>query len=165
MVRLLILKIRYNKHFHGFYIQYISLHTRIKISKNGYVSIGKRLNSMRNVTIHSDGGKITIGDGCFLNENVSITSLASISIGNGCCIGNNVVIVDHDHSYGENRSLSFISSDVKIGNNVWIGANSTILRGAAIGDNSVIAAGSIVKGKIDKDTLFYQKREGVSNSI
>ena len=37
-----------------------------------------------------------------------------------------------------------VSAPVKIGNNVWCGANVTVLKGVTIGDGAVIAAGSVV---------------------
>ena len=42
---------------------------------------------------------------------------------------------------------------VKIGNNVWIGANCTVLAGVEIGDNSVIGAGSVVTKSIPKNVV------------
>ena len=43
--------------------------------------------------------------------------------------------------------------DVVIGQNVFIGLNCVVLKGAAIGDNSVIGAGSVVAGNIPANTL------------
>ena len=52
------------------------------------------------------------------------------------------------------------ASPVSIGNNVWVGANSVILRGVEIGDNCVIAAGTIVtKGNYPADTLIINDRK------
>ena len=68
-----------------------------------------------------------------------------IKIGDYCKFGNNLVIVDHDHNFKNNYS-EFVSSPIHIGNNVWCGANVTILRGTEIGDNCVIGAGTVVKG-------------------
>ena len=42
---------------------------------------------------------------------------------------------------------------VKIGRNVWIATNCTILKGVTIGDNSIIAAGSVVIGNIPANTV------------
>lgn len=55
--------------------------------------------------------------------------------------------------------------DVVIGDNVWIGANSVILRGSRIGDNAVIAAGTIVKGTVESNTLVYDKRVKMERKI
>jgi len=100
-------------------------------------------------------GLLSIGEGCFFNQNVSITAMSRIEIGSNCKFANNVVIVDHDHDY-KNDLKKYIVEDISIGNNVWIGANSVILKGVSIGDRAVIAAGSIVNRNIEPDTIFYQ---------
>ncbi|UHA57884.1 hypothetical protein KDJ21_013390 [Metabacillus litoralis] len=46
-----------------------------------------------------------------------------------------------------------------IGENVWIGSNVVILRDTHIGDNVVIAAGSVVKGNVPSNTIYLNKRE------
>lgn len=79
--------------------------------------------------------------------------------------GENICIYDHDHNFkmlALVREQGFSCDTVKIGNNVWIGSGCIILKGAIIGDNSVIAAGSIVKGNVDCNSLFYQRRESVN---
>lgn len=132
---------------------------RLAISgKGAKVIIGSKNVARDNVTIRAQNGKIEIGDKCFFNSNVSITCVENIKIGSNCQFANNVVVVDHDHAYRNGINPELVSSAVYIGNNVWIGANVVILRGSRIGDNSVIAAGSIVKGEISQNTLFYQKR-------
>ena len=71
------------------------------------------------------------------------------------------MVYDHDHDFraeGGVKSMQYKSSPIKIGNNVWIGANSIILRGTVIGDNAVIGAGSIVKGEVPVGELFIQKK-------
>ena len=52
-----------------------------------------------------------------------------------------------------------LTGEVIIGKNVWIGANTVILRNTRIGDNAVIAAGSIVKGEVPANSVFVDKRE------
>lgn len=51
------------------------------------------------------------------------------------------------------------TAPIRIGNNVWIGANCVILRGTVIGDNSVVGAGTVLKGIYPPDSLIVQKRE------
>lgn len=46
-----------------------------------------------------------------------------------------------------------------IGKNVWIGAGCIILKGTTIGDNCVIAAGSIVTGNVESNNIYVQKKE------
>ena len=90
-----------------------------------------------------------IGEKVFINHNCSITCAKEITIGDFCNIANNVVIVDHDHrlgKYGVENGLE--STPVHIGRNVWIGANTVILRGVSIGDGAVIAAGAVVNHNV-----------------
>lgn len=62
-----------------------------------------------------------------------------ITVGNNSIIGYNTTILTHEYLINEYRI-----GPVVIGENVMIGANSTILPGVTIGDNAVVAAGSVV---------------------
>lgn len=106
----------------------------------------------------TDKAEITIGDNCFFNHNCSLTVAENIVIGNQCMFANNFVVVDHDHDRKDGKILKeLVSAPVKIGNNVWCGANVTILKGVTIGDGAVIAAGSVV----NRDVAAYSVVAGV----
>lgn len=106
----------------------------------------------------TDKAEITIGDNCFFNHNCSLTAAENIVIGNQCMFANNFVVVDHDHDRKDGKILKeLVSAPVKIGNNVWCGANVTILKGVTIGDGAVIAAGSVV----NRDVAAYSVVAGV----
>lgn len=126
------------------------------IGKGGTVAIGKHFVALESLTLSSTG-QLVIGEKCFINKNCSIACKDSIQIGEACSIANNVVIVDHDHDYKHDKN-NFVTAPVKIGNRVWIGANCVILKGVIIGDDSVVAAGSIVRASIPPKTLYYEKR-------
>lgn len=53
--------------------------------------------------------------------------------------------------------MQYVEAPIVIDNNVWIGANTVILKGTSIGANAAIAAGSIVRGVMPEDSLFYNK--------
>lgn len=106
----------------------------------------------------TDKAEITIGDNCFFNHNCSLTAAENIVIGNQCMFANNFVVVDHDHDRKDGKILKeLVSAPVKIGNNVWCGANITVLKGVTIGDGAVIAAGSVV----NRDVAAYSVVAGV----
>lgn len=108
---------------------------------------------MDNCYISAGTGLLEIGN-CFINRNAYIVCKKGIRIGNGTIIGPNVCIVDNDHDYhSRDFAHQFLSDSVEIGDNVWIGANVTILRGTKIGNNCVIGAGVILRGSIPDDTL------------
>jgi len=81
-----------------------------------------------------------------------------IQIGEGCCITRGVQFIAHDHSWTVllNSHKDFYPSGggpIKIGNNVFIGFNSIILRNVTIGDNSIIGAGSVVTSDISENSV------------
>lgn len=133
-------------------------HLHIEIYGNGKIRLGSYNQNRGNLYLVAQNGTLEIGDHCFFNTGCCLTALDSIKIGNNCKFGNNLVIVDHDHNYKEEMASDFISAPVTIGNNVWVGANVTILRGTSIGDDCVIGAGSVVKGNIEPKSKIVQKR-------
>lgn len=98
----------------------------------------------------TQGGKITIGD-YFGGSGVSIVSNVEVKIGNNVMCGANVMIGDrNDH---EDRYPEWQPKPVIIGNNVWIGMNSVIMRGVTIGNNVVIGANSVVVKDIPSNVI------------
>ena len=108
---------------------------------------------------YSSSAKIKIGDNVGLNSIAIFCRTKSISIGDNCLIGGNCQITDNDGHQVWNQSDRLMSpgiesdEDVEIGRNVFIGLNVLILKGSRIGNNSVIAAGSIVKGLIPANCM------------
>ena len=99
-----------------------------------------------------------VGDNCRVNG-AYIHSEDSITIGDNCVIASGVNIIDsngHEVSSLERTNSRDIPRGIFIGNNVWIGLNATILKGTVIGDNSVIGAGVVVKGRIPPNSIVSQ---------
>lgn len=145
-------------HFKRFCISFKSIiGKRNTITGKGIIKIKKGLVIRNNCWLESNG-ELCIGKGCFINNNVSITAMKKIEIGNNVSIANNVVIIDHDHDYRGESEGRFISSNIIIGDDVWIGANVVILRGTSIGNHCVIGAGSIVKCDVPPSVMYLQKR-------
>lgn len=84
----------------------------------------------------------------------TIYARKSIQIGNNTLIGGNTKIIDNDFHPVDPNVRSITPNDhigvrpIEIGQNVFIGCNCLILKGAKIGDNAVIGAGSVVSGEI-----------------
>lgn len=109
-------------------------------------------------TLMADGvnSEIVIGDNCRLNG-VYVHAQKKVIVGKNCVMAAGVNIIDSNghELYSLNRTKGRDEpKEIIIGNNVWIGLNSIILKGTRIGDNSVIAAGSVVKGDFPENSLI-----------
>lgn len=154
--KIILWKVIYRKRLHISIPQSFGKNTRIVLAKSARVILGNKLVSGPGLCI-SARGTLEIGDKCFFNTNCAITAMEKIKIGNNCNIANNVVIVDHDHDFRRDNKL-YITAPIEIGNNVWIGANVVILKGVQIGDNCVIAAGSVVRKSIVENSIYYEMK-------
>lgn len=119
---------------------------RIEVN-NGLVSFEKRVFLYPEVRISvkgtsDDKAQLTIGQGTNIGDRTEIHVGTSISIGRDCAISWDVCILDRD--YHEFNGHGEIKKEIVIGDKVWIGCRSTILKGVTIGKGAVIAAGSIV---------------------
>lgn len=98
---------------------------------------------------------LTISKRVFINRNFrcAMPKEAEVTIGEGATIGPNVMIETASHGIAPDRRNEITANSVVIGKNVWIGARVTILGGVTIGDNSVIAAGAVVKDDVKPNTI------------
>ena len=113
------------------------------------IVIGKNFLSMGSLYLYGHEGEITIGNNVSVNTNVQIgSSGASIKIGDNVLIGPNVVLRAADHNISEKSRLineqGHSGSPIVIEDDVWIGANSVVLKGVWIKRGAVINAGSVV---------------------
>jgi acetyltransferase-like isoleucine patch superfamily enzyme len=90
-------------------------------------------------------GSIRIGDAVMISPGVRISASDEISIGDGCMMANGAYITDCDwHSVYDRMNRDPEPRPVHLGDNVWIGDHATVLKGVRIGDNSIVAACSVV---------------------
>lgn len=101
----------------------------------GYnIEIGKNFYANHNLVI-LDGNKVKFGDNVFVAPNCAFYTAG------------------HPLDYKErNKGLEY-AKPIKVGNNVWIGGNVTVLPGVSIGDNVVIGAGSVVTKDIPSNVV------------
>ena len=105
------------------------------------------------IVARTGGAVVEIGENSGLSG-VTIYARECVKIGKDCRIGANTKIFDNDfHPVDPTLRLEASNKNMKvkpvsIGNNVFIGCNSIILKGTVIGDNTTIGAGSVVSGDI-----------------
>ena len=142
----------------------------LRQKKKGQIQIGSRLFAVSKSTYNSIGviqpvvisvgspdAQIIIGDDVGMSG-CSISALLKITIGNSVLIGSGALITDNDaHPVAPfNRRYAFegiAAKEVRIEDNVFIGARAIILKGVCIGKNSVVGAGSVVCKNIPADSI------------
>ncbi len=95
--------------------------------------------------------EIRIGSGTFIGHGCGFSVARRIVIGKGCLIAGSVHVHDNDgHPLSPDRRLrnerirQDEAAEVIIGDNVWIGGHSLVLKGVTIGDGAIVGAGSVV---------------------
>lgn len=101
------------------------------------------------------GYNIEIGENFYANVNCVILDGAKVTFGDNVFIAPNCGFYTAGHPLEvtpRNQGLEY-AYPISIGNNVWIGANASVLPGVSIGDNTVIGAGSVVTKDIPANVV------------
>lgn len=120
---------------------------RISATDGASLRIGDRTSIDTGATIQVKFGRLEIGSGSFVGRGSVIVARESIVIGNDALIAEYVTIRDQDHGFIQSlprAKCGYLTSAIRIGNNVWLGAKVTVLKGVSIGDNVVVGANSVV---------------------
>ena len=155
----------------GFYCESAQIFRMLRSKKPCAVVIGKHVSCYAGCSFAiGENGRCTIGDFTLLNGAL-IMAEEKIQIGSYCLVSWNVGIADSDFHplepaqrlidaqalapYFKNRPARppLKTAPVKICDNVWIGMNAVILKGVTIGENSVVAAGSIVTKSVEPNSV------------
>jgi acetyltransferase-like isoleucine patch superfamily enzyme len=107
------------------------------------------------LSTHSKSAVISIGNNCGFSGTV-IGAKEKIIIGDDVMCGANTLITDFDwHGIAPDKRKNYSgdSKPINIGNNVFIGYSSIVLKGVTIGDNSVIGANSVVTRDIPANVI------------
>ena len=103
---------------------------------------------------YTDFGKnIRLGKNVFINACCKFQDQGGITIGDDVLIGHNVVLATLNHKENPKERAQLLPSPIRIGNRVWIGANSTVTPGVTIGDNAIVAAGAVVTKDVPKNVV------------
>ena len=103
---------------------------------------------------HINFGKhTTIGKNVFINHACSFLDIGGITIEDDVLIGPKVNLITEGHPLEPNNRKSLVCKPIHIKRNAWIGAASTILPGITIGENAVVAAGSVVTRDVPSNTI------------
>jgi acetyltransferase-like isoleucine patch superfamily enzyme len=112
------------------------------------------------------GENIRVGRNVFINQNCTMYDLGGIDIADDVMIGPNVSIITSGHPIEPSQRRAFvIAKPIVIERSVWIAAGATIIGGVTVGENSVVAAGSVVTRDVPPGTLVGGNPARVIRSI
>ena len=129
----------------------VDLTKRIILGKNCIVGSFTKIKASEGILSIGDRGGIA--NGCFISAGAG-----GIHVGSNFICGPNVNIIGQNYAHGEKgkhlEDVGVVSRGIRIGDNVWIGAGSTITDGASIGDNTIVAANSLVNRRYPEDVIL-----------
>lgn len=126
------------------------------------IEIGPRVTIDAFVKIKPAGGSgdIVIGAGSTINSGCVFYTGNGITIGRDVAIAANCTFAPVNHAF-QSRDVPIVrqgfspsKGGIRVGDDVWIGANSVLLDGAVIGQGCVVAAGSIVRGTLEPYGIY-----------
>ena len=139
-------------------------------AENGAIVLNGNVGLSQGIVLSAKNSKITLGKNFRCNYSSMISSCDDdINIGDDVVLGWNVTIKSEDgHYLIEKGQIKPKSLPVTIGNHVWICSNSSILKGSRIGNDCVIAYGSVVSNRTFSANLLIggipaiQRKDSIS---
>ena len=155
-IRLLLLKLEYGKRIkfgiNGLsHPPYIAWKAKINVDKGAQLVLknGSYISSYCQILLSKDAN-VQINNGVYIGEFSRVVCRNKIILGKNSLLANNVSIYDHDHCFGDLykpiADQGFISGDIKVGDNCWLGTNVVVLRNTTIQKNSIVGANAVISG-------------------
>ena len=130
----------------------------IVVASGGRLSIGDRVVIGPNAHLMVEFGTLTVGDDSFIGDGCVIVAQDSVRIGRDALIAEYCTIRDQNHGFTDGdrpyRTQSFTTAPIDIGDDVWLGAHVTVLKGRTIGDCAIVGANAVVTGDIPPGSVF-----------
>jgi putative colanic acid biosynthesis acetyltransferase WcaF len=122
---------------------FVSNRQRIMILRFSGVKLGIRAVVRRGVRIHMPWN-LTIGDDCWIGEEVWFINHEKVTIGSNVCISQRSIVCSGGHDY-RSASLEYAHKPIEIKDGAWICLDAKVLAGVTIGECSVVSAGEVVR--------------------
>jgi carbonic anhydrase/acetyltransferase-like protein (isoleucine patch superfamily) len=141
----------------------VGRHCRIGVEPGSAVVLGPGAEIDDGVTLAAmAGGRIELGDRAFVGHHSTIAARELVRIGARTFVAELVSVRDHDHDPDQPpASGASLVTPVHVGDDVWIAAKATVVRGVSIGDRCVVAAHAVVR----EDTPPFSVVAGVPAKV
>ena len=96
---------------------------------------------------------LTIGNHCWIGENVWIDNLVNVEIGSHVCISQGAYLLTGNHNY-KKKDFDLIIKGIVIEDGVWIGAKSVVCPGVTCKTHSVLAVGSVAGADLEPYYIY-----------
>ena len=97
--------------------------------------------------------RISFGKNVTLNEFVFVSAFGGVVIGNDVRIGTGTTMISSDHSFSTRKKPIYkqgvVGGKIVIKDDVWVGANVTVLKGVTVGKGAILAAGAVVTKNVE----------------
>lgn len=157
MARWLWLKLRFGRRLKTDGLCFVCPGVKIEIGRGATLHLGRWSWIGHGCRIRVHEGEAWIGAKSVLGQECTISAFQHVSIGRECIIADRVMLIDFDHGVVETeraiRDQGIYKRDVRVGHNVWIGYGVAILRGATVGDNSVLGTATIVSRDVPANAV------------
>lgn len=152
-------KIKINRKIEAKSFVFLQRGVRIIVESEARIILGARVLLKENTVVYAKkGATISIGDNSSTGHNTEI------SANNLILIGCDVIMAAHTYICDANHGIEFKGvpfrlqpmsvGETRIGDNVWLGRNVMVLKGAVIKDNTILAAGAIASSKYDGNRIL-----------
>ena len=157
LARFCYLKLRWRGRLHTDGICFICPGVKLEIGRDAALHLGRWSWLGHGTKIRVHEGEVRIGAKTVIGQECTISAYQHVSIGRECIIADRVMLIDFDHGVTEVerpiRVQGIYKRDVRVGHNVWIGYGACILRGASVGENSVIGTSTVVTKQVPANAV------------
>ena len=150
--RFLLLKLR---HPHVVTEGFVFLGRRVGLDArrgHGRIVLGRWVHLGDDVRLHAHEGTLRIGDRCVFGRDNTVNCYLDVEFGARTLVADWVYVCDFDHRFDDVtvpiKDQGIVKTPVRVGPDVWVGTKVSVLRGAVVGEGSVLAAHTVVRGEI-----------------
>jgi acetyltransferase-like isoleucine patch superfamily enzyme len=150
--RFLLMKLR---HPHVVTEGFVFLGRRVELSaRRGYgrIVLGRWVHLGDDVRLRAHEGTLRIGDRCVFGRDDTVNCYLDVEFGARTLVADSVFVCDFDHRFDDLtvpiKDQGIAKLPVRIGPDVWVGTKVSVLRGAFVGEGSVLAAHTVVRGEV-----------------